>query len=418
MENQMPREEGFDHSFGLLKEGYNFIKNRSENLNSNVFETRILGKKAICMTGEEAAALFYDATKFQRTDAAPNRIVQSLFGKDSVQTLDGEEHKNRKALLMSVMHQESITNLLEITSNQWEQSIDKWTKMEQIELYEEVKELLCKVAFKWIGAPLHENEVKTMTKELAAMFESPAAIGPAHWMGRTLRNVIEKTVQQMIQDTRDKKVQYPKDSVLHKFAFHKDVDGQLLDAETATVEVINMLRPIVAIAIYINFTVLALLQFPEQKEKLKNYPDYAKMFVQEVRRYYPFFPFVAAKVKSDFTWNGYDFKEGTLTLLDLYGTNHDPQIWDNPDEFQPERFANWEGTPFSFIPQGGGDYYLGHRCAGEGITIDVMKVSLDYLVNKIEFNMPEQNLDFEMDDIPSIPKSKIVLSHVKRINTQ
>ncbi|TSI06206.1 cytochrome P450 [Lysinibacillus sp. BW-2-10] len=418
MENQMPREEGFDHSFGLLKEGYNFIKNRSENLNSNVFETRILGKKAICMTGEEAAALFYDATKFQRADAAPNRIVQSLFGKDSVQTLDGEEHKNRKALLMSVMHQESITNLLEITSNQWEQSIDKWTKMEQIELYEEVKELLCKVAFKWIGAPLHENEVKTMTKELAAMFESPAAIGPAHWMGRTLRNVIEKTVQQMIQDTRDKKVQYPKDSVLHKFAFHKDVDGQLLDAETATVEVINMLRPIVAIAIYINFTVLALLQFPEQKEKLKNYPDYAKMFVQEVRRYYPFFPFVAAKVKSDFTWNGYDFKEGTLTLLDLYGTNHDPQIWDSPDEFQPERFANWEGTPFSFIPQGGGDYYLGHRCAGEGITIDVMKVSLDYLVNKIEFNMPEQNLDFKMDDIPSIPKSKIVLSNVKRINTQ
>jgi hypothetical protein len=52
------------------------------------------------------------------------------------------------------------------------------------------------------------------------------------------------------------------------------------------------------------------------------------MFVQEVRRFYPFFPFVAAVVKKDFTWKGFEFKEGTLTFLDLYGTNHDPEVWE------------------------------------------------------------------------------------------
>ena len=187
-----------------------------------------------------------------------------------------------------------------------------------------------------------------------------------------------------------------------------------MDIETVTVEVINMLRPIVAIGIYINFSLLALLEFPEEKEKLQSYNDYSKMFVQEVRRFYPFFPFVAAKVRSDFTWNGYEFKEGTLTLLDLYGTNHDPVKWEDPYQFNPERFAHWQGSPFSFIPQGGGDYYLGHRCAGEQITIDVMKISLDYLVNRMEFTVPEQDLSFENDDIPSIPKSKIILEHVTR----
>lgn len=85
--------------------------------------------------------------------------------------------------------------------------------------------------------------------------------------------------------------------------------------------------------------------------------------------------------KNDFTWNGYKFEEGTLTLLDLYGTNHDPAIWGNPDVFSPDRFTKWEGSPFSFIPQGGGDYFMGHRCAGEWVTIEVMKVSLDYLAN-------------------------------------
>ncbi len=49
-------------------------------------------------------------------------------------------------------------------------------------------------------------------------------------------------------------------------------------------------------------------------------------FSFKVRRFYPFFPAVAVLVKKDFTWNNFHFKEGTLTLLDLYGTNHDPAI--------------------------------------------------------------------------------------------
>ncbi len=411
----MPHEEGIDHSFSPLKEGYNFILNRRENLQSNIFETRILGRKAICMIGEEAAQLFYDPQKFQRNGAAPNRVVQTLFGKNSVQTLDDEDHRQRKEMLMSVMTKDEINRLLDITKVQWEQSLDKWSKEEEITLYEEVKELFCKAAFKWVGSPLHEDDVKKMTRDLGAMFETPTAIGPAHWLGRGFRNQAEKTIQELIQDTREKKVKFPQNTPLHQFAFYKDKEGNLLDIETAAVEVINLLRPIVAISIYINFTVLALHQYPEQKEKLKAYSDYQKMFVQEVRRFYPFFPFIAARVKQDFTWNGYQFKEGTLTLLDLYGTNHDPNLWEQPNVFYPERFAQWQGSPFSFIPQGGGDYYLGHRCAGEQITIDLMKISLDYLVNKMEYDIPEQDLTFSLDDIPSIPQSKIVLKNVQRI---
>lgn len=414
LENQMPREEGIDHSLGLLKEGYNFILNRRQSLQSDIFETRILGKKAICMIGEEAAQIFYDPKKFQRNGAAPNRIVQTLFGKNSVQTLDDEEHRQRKDMLMSIMTKDEINRLLDITKLQWEQSLDKWSQMDQVVLYEEMKELLCKAAFKWVGSPLHEDDVKRMTRDLGAMFETPAAIGPAHWLGRGFRNQAEKTIQELIQAAREKKVQFPQNTPLHQFSFYQDKDGHLLDIETTSVEILNLLRPIVAIAIYINFTVLALYQYPEQKEKLKTYNDYQKMFVQEVRRFYPFFPFVAARVKQDFTWNGYQFTEGTLTLLDLYGTNHDPKLWEHPNMFYPERFAQWQGSPFSFIPQGGGDYYLGHRCAGEQITIDIMKISIDYLVNKMDYDVPEQDLSFSMEDIPSIPQSKIILKNVKR----
>src|SRR5699024_8748660 len=139
-----------------------------------------------------------------------------------------------------------------------------------------------------------------------------------------------------------------------------------------------------------------------------------EMFVQEVRRFYPFFPFVAALVKEDFTWGSYEFKEDTLTILDIYGTNHDPDRWKDPDLFNPERFRDWQGSPFGFMAQGGGDYWLRHRCAGEWVTVEIMKVSLDYLDNRMDYDVPKQDLSSGMVSMASIPHSKIVLENVQR----
>ena len=94
--NEMPREQGLDHSFNFMTEGYMYILNRRKSFNSDVFETRLFGKRAICLGGEEATALFYDTDKFIRKGAAPNRAVQTLFGKNGVQSLDGDEHRARK----------------------------------------------------------------------------------------------------------------------------------------------------------------------------------------------------------------------------------------------------------------------------------------------------------------------------------
>lgn len=413
--NEIPRDEGIDNSFRLMKEGYDFILNRRKSLQTDIFETRFLGKKAICMGGKEAAKLFYDSNKFQRQGAAPNRIIETLFGQNSVQTLDGIEHQHRKKMFLNVMSKEKVNELLEITKIEWEKALDRWSKEVEIVFYDEIKVLLCKAAFKWIGYPPHEDQAKKLIEELGAMFETPAAFGPKHWSGRNKRNQMEKKMTELIERIRTNKVQVQKDSILHQFVFYKDLEGNLLSTETVAVEMINILRPIVAVSIYISFIVLALTQFPHERVKLKTTPDYAHFFIQEVRRYYPFFPFIAAKVKAAFTWNNYVFEEGTLVLLDVYGTNHDPNIWENPDEFNPERFAKWKGDPFSFIPQGGGNYETTHRCPGEQLTIEMMKLSLEYLLDKMDYEVPEQDLYITMDRIPSIPKSKVFLKNVKRV---
>ncbi|MBM7694528.1 cytochrome P450 [Peribacillus deserti] len=136
------------------------------------------------------------------------------------------------------------------------------------------------------------------------------------------------------------------------------------------------------------------------------------MFVQEVRRFYPFGPFLGARVRTDFTWNNCRFTKGRLVLLDMYGTNHDPRLWEQPYEFSPG-FKDWEGSLFDLIPQGGGNPYNGHRCPGESITIEAMKISLDFLANKIAYEVPPQELDFSLTRMPAIPKSRFILKNVR-----
>ncbi len=159
----------------------------------------------------------------------------------------------------------------------------------------------------------------------------------------------------MIEDVRAGLLKTSAGTALHEMAFHTQEDGSQLDSRMATIELMNVLRPIVAISYFLVFSALALHEHPKYKEWPRSGSDREReMFVQEVRRYYPFGPFVGALVKKDFEWNNCEFKKGTSVLLDVYGTNHDPRLWDHPEEFRPERFAEREENPFDLIPQGGG----------------------------------------------------------------
>lgn len=414
----IPKEDGIDHTLSLLQEGYRFIPNRMQQLNTELFETRLLGRKVVCMTGKDAAELFYDNSRFKRKGVAPGRIQQTLFGAGGVQGLDGEEHAHRKAMFMSLMTPKRLQVLDEITKEQWEIAIDNWVDMDlPIVLFDEAEKIMCRIACQWAGVPLWAKDLEIRTKDLSAMIDAFGAVGPRHWQGRKARNRAERWISYIIRQVRTGKLAVDEETALYQIAWHEDMQGNLLDTHIAAVELLNILRPLVAIGRFITFGALALYEYPETRDKLVAHtPAYSQLFVQEVRRYYPFGPFLGALVKDDFTWRNYEFKKNTLVLLDLYGTNHSPHLWDQPDIFWPERFSEWDGSPFGFIPQGGGDYDNGHRCAGEWITIQIMRTSLEFLVKKIDYDVPEQDLSYSMIRIPSIPKSRFIIENVKRVN--
>jgi len=413
---QVPHDKSLDNSVALMQEGYLFIKNRVDRYQSDLFEARLLGQKTICMSGEEAARLFYDTEKFKRQGAAPKRVQKTLTGVNAIQTMDGEAHIHRKLLFMSLMTPPHQQRLAELAMEQWMASASKWEIVDKVVLFEEAKDILCRIACRWAGVPLNESEVKQRADDFHAMVDGFGAIGPRHWKGRIARSRTEDWIRETIEDVRTGILKAEEDSALYAMAYHKDIEGNQLDTQMAAIELINVLRPIVAIATFITFSAVALYEHPEYKEKLQsNRNSDLDMFTQEVRRYYPFAPFLGARVRKDFVWKDCNFEKDMLVLLDIYGTNHDSRIWEKPNEFTPERFKDWKGSSYELIPQGGGDSAQGHRCPGEGITIEIMKTSLDFLVNKITFDVPDQDLNYNLSKMPTLPESGFVITNAKRM---
>ena len=415
---RMPSKASFDDTLTLARDPYRFISEQCERHGSDAFETRLFLHKVICMRGEEAAKVFYDTSHFSRVSVAPSRIAKTLFGRGGVQGMDGKAHHHRKMMFMSLLTEDKIGGLTQLARDIWNCRLLQWSSVDRVTLYRQAQEVLTEAVCQWAGVPLDAEDVDRRTSELAALFDYAGNIGPKHWWARLARKRNEAWLRGIVEQIRAGTYQPPEDTAAFIVANHRDLDGNLLDAQIAAVELNNILRPTVAVSAYIVQCAHALHEHQTIREQLRDRsPDDLHCFVQEVRRFYPFFPFAVAKVKESFEWQGYHFPSGRKTLLDLYGTNHDPRLWDQPNAFRPSRFRDWDGNPFTLIPQGGGDHYQNHRCPGEWIAIEQMKVATEVLVNGCEYEVPAQDLQIDMNRLPAIPEDHFVVEKVRVIDS-
>lgn len=177
---------------------------------------------------------------------------------------------------------------------------------------------------------------------------------------------------------------------------------------------LNVVRPTTAVAWFVAFAAHALHRWPDNRKRLQaDDAAFAAAFVHEVRRFYPFAPFTGGRAAADLTWRGETVPAGGLVLLDLYGQNHDPQLWGDPYTFRPERFLERPVERDELIPQGGGDPSTGHRCPGEGVTIALLEAPSVRLA-RLEYDVPPQDLTIPLRRVPTRPRSGFRITEVRR----
>ncbi|QGJ68869.1 Fatty-acid peroxygenase [Planctomycetales bacterium 10988] len=411
----IPQERIPDSTLALLRDPYRFITKRCERHQSDLFQTRVMLRKVICLQGKETAELFYDRSKFHRKGAAPARIQKTLFGRKGIQGLNGEDHQHRKKMFLDLMSTDRLNELTRLSKENWLQAAVDWQEQKQVIFYDAIQEVLTRAVCQWAGVPLPESMVVKRTRQLVRLFDKAGNAGPKYYLARIARIQTNAWMKGLISQIRTRRYSPPPGSAAEVIALHRDLAGNLLPEEVAAVELLNVLRPVVAVSVYLTFVAMALENFPGCREELneswtETYPEW---FAQEVRRFYPFFPFVAAVVRNDFVWKEYAFPQGHWVFLDLYGTNHDQRIWDRPEEFKPSRFQDWQQDPFTLIPQGGGEHAVNHRCPGEWITLELMKLAVEVLRTRLTYHVPHESFQLNFRRVPALPPNRFEIQAVK-----
>ncbi|WP_346619325.1 cytochrome P450 [Blastococcus montanus] len=403
----MPRLE---NGLKLLGKGYAWLPDERRRAGGRSVATRLGGMPAYGLEGPDAARFLYDEDHVRRSHAIPEPVQGTLFGKGAVHTLDGEMHRVRKAMFVALlMREDGIASLVEQAAAAWDDAAAGWARRPRIVVFDEASRVIAGSVTRWAGIPVRDDEVADLARDLVAMVDGFATGGPRHFRARRARGRRERWLAQLVRDVRSGVASVPPGSAVDVVARHRDADGTQLAPHVAAVELLNIIRPTTAVAWFLAFSGHALIRWPGHRDRLASgEPAFAEAWAHEVRRFYPFAPFIGGRAPREVEFDGRRIPENAMVLLDLYGQNHDPVLWEEPYAFRPERFLDRKIGEFELVPQGGGDPRTNHRCPGEQITVALLSALAGKLA-RLDYEVPEQDLTIALHRIPARPRSGVVL---------
>jgi len=198
---------------------------------------------------------------------------------------------------------------------------------------------------------------------------------------------------------------------------YNDVLGQLINTQTKQIEnrqIIDDVKTIIFAALEstattLSWVIILLNQNQEIYQTLhkslstshnasrKNYQYVSHSsltyIIKEALRLYPPVALAPRIVNDDHWISNYYFPQGSKIIFNPRFTHRDPNIWENPTKFCPDRFE-----PENFDLKSQGSYYpfgLGKRtCLGKEFAMSIMSIIIKYIVNRyrIEFTNNDRNI--------------------------
>nr|XP_043608434.1 demethylepipodophyllotoxin synthase-like [Erigeron canadensis] len=136
-----------------------------------------------------------------------------------------------------------------------------------------------------------------------------------------------------------------------------------------------------------------------EESDLKNLV-YLQAIIKETMRLYPSVPLLLPHESTeDCVISGYAIPRGTRLLVNAWKIQHDPNVWSDPFEFQPERFltskkdVDVKGQHYELIPFGSGR----RICVGISFALQAMPLILASILHGFEFQKPS-NEEIDMTE--------------------
>jgi cytochrome P450 len=180
---------------------------------------------------------------------------------------------------------------------------------------------------------------------------------------------LEGVTRQIIAD----RVAEPQDDII-SYLVQQEVDGRRVTEDEVFAMVDLLLSGGVGTtASLVSNTVVWLYQHPDVRQDLIDHPEKLERAIEEFLRFFSPTQGLARTVTKDVEFEGCPMKEGDRVLLAWASANRDPELFENPDELDIERWPN-RHTAFGIGV---------HRCAGSHLGRAMAKELLTQILNRM-----------------------------------
>ncbi|WP_439131250.1 cytochrome P450 [Polaribacter sp.] len=403
---KVPFTSFLKHSLEILKNPLPFHQKNFENL-GDTFQLNI-GLKTHIFFSRDAKFLEYVLQKNQRNytkSKIQTKEVAKYLGKGLL-TAEGEHWKKQRKLIQPAFHKQKIKGLLNTIQDQITENYSQLKTNSKIDIFPIFNDLAFQVVAKALFSStsnkkdiaelqhITEDSQRMLVKELRQpylgwWFTMSGKIQEYKDLTAYARQILKKIVDQR------KKSNTRFDDLLDLLLDSKYEDGSAMEEKQLMDEILILfVAGHETTSNSLTFTSQLLAQHPEWQERIfkeaktlnENTDDLmdivaqskiCQQVIEESMRLYPPAYFIdRLNYKTD-TYNNIEIKPQSDLLFSIYEIHRHPKLWENPEEFQPERFENG-GRQYSsqYFPFGAGP----RKCIGNNFAMFEMVIAVRELV--------------------------------------
>ena len=361
-------------------------------------------------------------------------VLKPVLGSNSVILTSGTKHREYRKLLVPPFHGQRMRSYAQSMASAAHDCASKWHEGEDFRAYNFTQSVSLEVILDTVFGvtdPVVRSGLKALLPELLNLGNGlpmffkflRLPVVPSWRRFTAVRKQTDELIGQLIRDRASSDDRG--DDILSMLLEAEYDDGSRMDE----LEVRDQLLSILSAghettAIAMAWTLYWLHRHPEKlnrllediseqaptgdPEALTQIP-YLDAVVNESLRIHPVLPDLARKLSQDAELMGCKLKAGTAVGAVAFLTHRDPEIYENPDEWIPERFLDHKFSPFEFYPFGGGN----RRCIGAAFASFEAKVVLGTLLSAYHFELLDNRpLSVERRHITLMPRGGVRMRHL------
>jgi cytochrome P450 len=337
------------------------------------------------------------------------RFLQPVLGSRGVLVLDGDDHMATRKRLLPPFHGEAIRRYEQVIRDETEKRIARWPIGRPIRMARETRAITLEVIMRTVFgagdspqlAELREvlGTVTHVTFVRSLWYVAPWLRIVPPWRGyaRAVRQSKE-LLDELIAARRTAPDLGERDDVLSVLIRGGEGDDKWLRDQVMNLLAAGHETTTTGLA----WAMELLARHPDIRAKAREGDDaYLDAVVNETLRIRTVIPGATRKLKEPVTIGPYRIPAG-VTLMPISSVVHmDPRVYDEPEEFRPERFLDKRPGSYTWFPFGGGT----RRCIGAAFAQTEMRVALRTILDRTDWEpagkRPERQRNFHITLVPS-----------------